>query len=161
MVSFKNKYIIFSEALFSPRHYSTFVLFPFSCVQLIHCLYRLNLIICLYNYPFWECLWSLLPVSSPKRCKLAETTCISQNCNEICLKTPKSDRNARVFAKYTQKLTNALNSNWKTYFCFVLFCFFAKFSLFTFKNTMFSVFMWKHLIQLKRSVLSKNWAKNA
>ena len=70
------------------------------------------------NYLCWECLPSLLPVSSPKRCKLAETTCISQNCNEICLKTPKSGRNARVFAKYMQKLTKALNSNWKTRFCF-------------------------------------------
>ena len=56
--------------------------------------------------------------SSPKRCKLAETTCISQNCNEMCLKTPKSGRNVRVFAKYVQKLTKALNSNWKTRFCF-------------------------------------------
>ena len=44
-----------------------------------------------------------LPVSSPKRCKLAETTCILQNCNEICLKTQKFGRNARVFAKFLGK----------------------------------------------------------
>ena len=96
-----------------------FIKFPFSCVQLIHCLYSWNLNICLYNYLSWECLPSLLPVSSPKRCKLAETTCISQNCNEICQKTPKSGRNACVFAKYTQKLTKTLNSNWKTRFFFL------------------------------------------
>ena len=99
--------------------------------------------------------------SSPKRCKLAETTCISKNCNEMCLKTPKSGRNVGVFAKYVQKLTKALNSNWKTRFCFVFV--FAKFSLcHVQKHDVFSKIgiqsMWKHLIQLKRSVLSKNWA---
>ena len=119
VVSFKNKYIIFSAALFSPRHYSTFFIkFPFSCVQLIHCLYRWNLNICLYKLPLLRVSTISLAGLKPKRCKLAETTCISQNCNEICLKTPKSGRNARVFAKYMQKLTKALNSNWKTRFCF-------------------------------------------
>ena len=140
-----------------------FIKFPFSCVQLIHCLYKWNLNICLYNYLCRECLPSLLPVSNPKRGKLAKTKCISQNCDEICLKTPKSGRNARVFAKYTQKLTKALNSNWKTRFCFVFIC--AKFSLFHVqKHDVFSkigIRMWKHLIQLERSVLSKIWAKNA
>ena len=159
--SFKNKYIIFSAALFSPRHYSSF-----SCVQLICCLYRWNLNICLHNDLGWECLPSLLPVSSPKRCKLVEMTSISQNCNEIYLKTPKSGRNARVrvLPKCTQKFTKALNSNRKKRFFFVLF--FAKLSLFHVQKHDVSSnigiqSIWKHLIQLKRSVLSQIWAKNA
>ena len=61
----------------------------------------------------------------------------------------------------TQKLTKALNSNWKTGFFVV-----AKISLFHVqKHDVFSKIgiqsIWKHLVQLKRSVLSQIWAENA
>ena len=116
--SFKNKYIIFIAALFSPRHSSFFIKFPFSCVQLIYCLYRLNLNICLHNDLCKECQPSLLSVSIPNRCKLAETTSISQNCNEIYLKTPKSGRNARVFTKLYAKVDKSAQFELKNTFLF-------------------------------------------
>ena len=76
--------------LFSLPLFNFFIKFPFSCFQLIYGLYRWNLNICWHNYLCQECLSSLLPLSSPKRCKLAETICISLNCIEICLKTPNA-----------------------------------------------------------------------
>ena len=137
IVSFKNKYIILSAVVFSPRHYSPFFIkFPFSCVQLIHCLYKWNLNICLYNYLCWECLPSLLPASSPKRCKLAETTCISRNFNEICLKTPNPAETHEFLpniCKSWQKRSIRTEKH-----VFVLFLFLQNSAYFTFKNTMFS-----------------------
>ena len=109
-----------------------FIKFPFSCVQLIYCLYRLNLNICLHNDLCKECLPSLLSVSIPNRCKLAETTSISQNCNEIYLKTPKSGRNSRVFAKLYAKVDKSAQFELKKTFCFF---FLKKSAYFTFKNT--------------------------
>ena len=132
-----------------------FFKFPFSCVQYL-----------LAQLSLPSSLPSLLPVSSPKRCKLAKTSCISQNCDEICLKTPKSGRNARVFAKFYAKVDKSAQFELKNTFLFLLFFVVAKISLFHVqKHTVFSKIgiqsMWKHLIQLKRSFLSKIWAKNA
>ena len=90
-----------------------FIKFPFSCFQLIYDLYKWNLNICRHNYLCQECLPSLLPLSSPKRCKLAETICISQNCIEICLKTPNAEFELKntFCCCYFKKLTfkNAAN----------------------------------------------------
>ena len=87
-----------------------FFKFPFSCVQYL-----------LAQLSLPRSLPSLLPVSSPKRCKLAKTSRISQNCDEICLKTPKSGRNARVFAKFYAKVDKSAQFELKNTFLFLLF----------------------------------------
>ena len=46
-------------------------------------------------------------------------TSISQNCDEIYLKTPKSGRNARVFAKLYAKVDKSAQFELKKTFCFV------------------------------------------
>ena len=57
-----------------------------------------------------------------------ETTYILENCNEICLKTPKSDRNTRVFAQSYTKVVKNAQFELKNTFLFLFFV--AKISLF-------------------------------
>ena len=78
-----------------------------------------------------------------------ETTCFSQDRDEICLKTPKYGRNVRFLQNFSLKLTKTLNSTEKHV------CFFCKNKLISVLKTLQKMFSAKQFKSLWENTKTK------